>query len=172
MVIDGIAAGQKAAAAIDATLRAAKGEEPTVVPEVAIDIPFEVDEENVETPQMPMPELREGAEDRFPRVELGTPWSRLWRGPSLHALRREREVTAADPGTRRDRHGESDDRRQKVQVPQAPRSWTRPSRSRGGPHPLRDAGDPPHPGRVPVCVVEVERARNLVAACVYPVAEG
>jgi NADH-quinone oxidoreductase subunit F len=72
MVIDAIAAGQAAAASIDQTLRAAKGEEPTVVPEVHVEIPFEVDEDPVETPQAPMPEAP-AAKRRtgFAEVELG-----------------------------------------------------------------------------------------------------
>ncbi len=58
MVIDAIKAGQDAAQAIDTTIRESKGERPWVAPvEEAIEIPFEVDEETVEQPQTPMPEV-------------------------------------------------------------------------------------------------------------------
>jgi len=73
MVIDAIRAGREAAAGIDKTIRAAKGEKLWVPPiEGKIDIPFEVDEETVECPQNPMPELKpEERRANFHEVELG-----------------------------------------------------------------------------------------------------
>ncbi len=72
MVIDAIAAGRKAAREIDRTLRAVKGEKPWEVVEEKIDIPFEVDEELIETPQPAMPELSAAERRRdFREVELG-----------------------------------------------------------------------------------------------------
>jgi NADH-quinone oxidoreductase subunit F len=72
-VIDAIKAGQDAARAIDAFIRTAKGEKPWVASEEEeIEIPFEVDKEIVEHPQVAMPEV--AAEQRrhdFREVELG-----------------------------------------------------------------------------------------------------
>jgi NADH-quinone oxidoreductase subunit F len=73
MVIDAIKAGQDAARTIDRTIREARGEKLWAPPpEEAIEIPFEVDEEPVEQPQTPMPEvspaLRRGD---FREVEMG-----------------------------------------------------------------------------------------------------
>ena len=72
MVIDAIAAGARAARQIDGTLRAAKGEKPSEPVQEKIDIPFEVDEALVETPQPTMPEVP-AAKRRwgFMEVELG-----------------------------------------------------------------------------------------------------
>jgi NADH-quinone oxidoreductase subunit F len=72
MVIDAIAAGQKAAVAMDQALRAAKEETPWKAFEEKIDIPFEVDEDTVEQPQAKMPELDpENRCRNFAEVELG-----------------------------------------------------------------------------------------------------
>ena len=72
MVVDAIRAGRDAAKAIDIEIRNAKGE-PFWVPTVEeINIPVEIDEETVEQPQTPMPEL--AASERrhnFNEVELG-----------------------------------------------------------------------------------------------------
>lgn len=72
MVIDAIAAGQKAAAAMDLALRTAKGEKPWSGVVEKIDIPFEVDEDTVEQPQAKIPELApEERRRNFNEVELG-----------------------------------------------------------------------------------------------------
>jgi NADH-quinone oxidoreductase subunit F len=72
MVIDAIAAGQKAAAAMDQALRAIKGEPPWKKVEEKIDIPFEVDEDTVEQPRAKIPELTpENRCKNFAEVELG-----------------------------------------------------------------------------------------------------
>ena len=72
MVIDAIAAGQKAAAAMDKTLRLIKGEPPWKPVEEKIHIPFEVDEDTVEQPRARMPELApENRCGNFAEVELG-----------------------------------------------------------------------------------------------------
>jgi len=72
MVIDAIRAGQDVASAIDAELRSAKGEPPWATPIEEIDIPFEVDEEATEQPQMSMPEMPSSERRRnFAEVELG-----------------------------------------------------------------------------------------------------
>jgi NADH-quinone oxidoreductase subunit F len=73
MVIDAIAAGQKAAAKIDETIRAANCEKAWTPPkEEVVQIPFEVDEEAVETPQAKMPELAPAArKGDFREVETG-----------------------------------------------------------------------------------------------------
>ena len=72
MVIDAIAAGAKAARQIDTALRAAKGEKPFEPVVEKIDIPFEVDEELVETPQPAMPEASPvERRQEFIEVELG-----------------------------------------------------------------------------------------------------
>ncbi|HOO72916.1 MAG TPA: NADH-quinone oxidoreductase subunit NuoF [Spirochaetota bacterium] len=73
MVIDAIAAGQKAAAAIDMSIRVSKGEPAWVQPpHEYIEIPFEIDEETVECPQAKMPELPADKRRRsFKEVELG-----------------------------------------------------------------------------------------------------
>lgn len=72
MVIDAIAAGRKAAAAMDLALRTAKGEKPWQAVEEKIDIPFEVDEDIVEQPQAKNPELAPEVRRRdFAEVELG-----------------------------------------------------------------------------------------------------
>ena len=73
MVIDAIHAGQMAARTIDETIREAKNEKPWVAPkEEVIEIPFEVDEETVETPQAKMPECPPTERIRdFREVETG-----------------------------------------------------------------------------------------------------
>ncbi|MDP2325125.1 MAG: FAD-dependent oxidoreductase, partial [Gammaproteobacteria bacterium] len=72
MDIDAIAAGQKAAAAMDRELRAARGEKPWEGVDDKIDIPFEVDEDVVEHPQARIPELTpEERRGDFKEVELG-----------------------------------------------------------------------------------------------------
>jgi NADH-quinone oxidoreductase subunit F len=72
MVIDAIAAGQKAAAAMDKTLRLIKGEPPWKPVEEKIHIPFVVDEDTVEQPRARMPELApENRCGNFAEVELG-----------------------------------------------------------------------------------------------------
>jgi NADH-quinone oxidoreductase subunit F len=72
MVIDAIAAGQKAAAAMDKALREIKGEAPWKAVQEKIDIPFEVDEDTVEQPQAKMPALApENRGKNFAEVELG-----------------------------------------------------------------------------------------------------
>jgi NADH-quinone oxidoreductase subunit F len=72
-VIDAIKAGQDAAQAIDAAIRESKGEKPWVAPvEETIEIPFEVDEEALEQPQTPMPEVPPSVRrNDFREVELG-----------------------------------------------------------------------------------------------------
>ena len=72
MVIDAIAAGQKAAAAMDRALRTARGEKPWEEAADEIDIPFEVDEDIIEQLQARIPELSP-VERRlvFQEVELG-----------------------------------------------------------------------------------------------------
>ncbi len=72
MVIDAIAAGGKAAREIDKALRAAKGEQPLEPEMEKIDIPFEIDEEAIETPQPAMPEMVPSVRrQNFMEVELG-----------------------------------------------------------------------------------------------------
>ena len=72
MVIDAIAAGQKAAMAMDRALRAAKGEMPWEKTIDPIEIPFEVDEDSEEQPQAKMAELAPGKRcNGFDEVELG-----------------------------------------------------------------------------------------------------
>jgi NADH-quinone oxidoreductase subunit F len=72
MVIDAVAAGQAAAVEIDRALRAAKGEAATVLAELKIEIPYEVDAEIVAKPRAAMSELKpaERCKD-FREVELG-----------------------------------------------------------------------------------------------------
>lgn len=73
MVIDAIKAGQEVAKAIDEAIRAKNREKPWTPPkEEEIVIPFEVDEETVETPQARMPEVpaKERKKD-FREVETG-----------------------------------------------------------------------------------------------------
>jgi NADH-quinone oxidoreductase subunit F len=72
-VIWAIAAGQKAAAAIDASIREQNGEPPYREPEEAwIDIPQIIDEEVQEQPQTKMPEMERGERiGSFGEVELG-----------------------------------------------------------------------------------------------------
>ena len=73
MVIDAIRAGQEAARTIDEAIRATKGEGPWVPPpEEAISIPFEVDEETIEQPQIPIPEVSASLrQNNFSEVKLG-----------------------------------------------------------------------------------------------------
>ena len=73
MVIDAIRAGQEAARSIDEFLRAEKGESAWVPPpEEEIEIPPAVEEEAVECPQTPMPELSARTRRRdFREVEKG-----------------------------------------------------------------------------------------------------
>jgi NADPH-dependent glutamate synthase beta subunit-like oxidoreductase len=73
MVIDAIKAGQQAAQAIDEAIRQANGEKPWVPPEEErMDIPFEVDEETTEQPQVSVPEVPpELRRNDFREVELG-----------------------------------------------------------------------------------------------------
>jgi hypothetical protein len=72
MVIDAIAAGQKAAAAMDLALRAARGEQPWKAVEEKIEIPFEMDEDTVEQVQAKISELApEERRGNFAEVELG-----------------------------------------------------------------------------------------------------
>jgi NADPH-dependent glutamate synthase beta subunit-like oxidoreductase len=73
MVIDAIKAGQQAARAIDESIRRANGEKPWVAPEEEkIDIPFEVDEETTEQPQILIPEVSPDLRRNDSReVELG-----------------------------------------------------------------------------------------------------
>ena len=72
MVIDAIAAGQKAAIGIDRALRERKGEKPWVEPVEKIEVPFEIDADVVEQPQWAMPEAPAGDRRRdFREVELG-----------------------------------------------------------------------------------------------------
>jgi NADH-quinone oxidoreductase subunit F len=73
MVIDAIAAGQKAAISMDKALRAAKGEQPWEKPaDDPIEIPFEVDEDSEEQPRAKMAELAPGERcSGFDEVELG-----------------------------------------------------------------------------------------------------
>lgn len=73
MVVDAIQSGLRAARCIDEAIRKAKGEEPWVPPpEDPIVIPFEVDEETVEHPQIPMPELLPSLRrNNFSEVEQG-----------------------------------------------------------------------------------------------------
>ncbi|MCX7816475.1 MAG: NADH-quinone oxidoreductase subunit NuoF [Syntrophales bacterium] len=72
-VIEAIAAGKQAAQEIDAEIRKAKGEPPWEEPEEEkIEIPFEIDEETIESPQEKMPELSIVERKRnFSEVELG-----------------------------------------------------------------------------------------------------
>jgi hypothetical protein len=72
-VIDAIKAGQDAARAIDEVIRRAHGEKPWVPPfEERIPVPFEVDEETKEQPQIQMPEVSpELRRTDFREVELG-----------------------------------------------------------------------------------------------------
>jgi NADH-quinone oxidoreductase subunit F len=73
MVIDAICAGGEAARDIDEFLRAENGEPAWVPPpEEEIEIPPAVDEEAVECPQAPMPELNARTRRRdFREVEKG-----------------------------------------------------------------------------------------------------
>ena len=73
MVIDAIRAGQQAAHKIDEAIRLANGEKPWVPPaEEMIVIPFEVEEETKEQPQVPIPEAPpELRRKDFREVELG-----------------------------------------------------------------------------------------------------
>ncbi len=73
MIIDAIKAGQNAARAIDEVIRLANGEKPWVPPfEEMIPVPFEVDEETKEQPQIQMPEVSpEARRNDFREVELG-----------------------------------------------------------------------------------------------------
>ncbi len=72
-VIGAIAAGHRAAADIDAGIRAAAGEPAWVPPEEEkIDVPLIIDEETQEAPQTKMPELHgAGRNTSFAEVELG-----------------------------------------------------------------------------------------------------
>ncbi|MCX5851440.1 MAG: FAD-dependent oxidoreductase [Deltaproteobacteria bacterium] len=72
-VVGAIAAGHLAAQDIDRDIRMRNGEPPWEAPaEEKIDIPFEIDEETVETPQAAMPELAAAArKTNFNEVELG-----------------------------------------------------------------------------------------------------
>ena len=72
MVIDAIKAGQDAAKAIDNLLRTRAGEPPWIPVVEPVEIPFEVDEDPVEQPQTPVPELDiEKRISNFMEVELG-----------------------------------------------------------------------------------------------------
>jgi len=73
MVIDAIKAGRDAASAIDSCLRTEKGDPPWVAPaEEAISIPFEIDKETPEQPQVPMPEVEASLRRKdFCEVEVG-----------------------------------------------------------------------------------------------------
>ena len=72
MVIDAIAAGQKAAIAMDRALRSAKGEQPWKAEDDTIDIPFEIDEDIEEQVQTLIRELAPAQRrDNFHEVELG-----------------------------------------------------------------------------------------------------
>jgi len=72
MVVEAIRAGQQAARAMDEAIRAATGQKPWVAPVDTIEIPFEVDEEVKEQPQLPMPETPAGErKGDFREVELG-----------------------------------------------------------------------------------------------------
>jgi NADH-quinone oxidoreductase subunit F len=72
-VVEAIAMGHKTAADVDGFIRA-RNNEPAyrVPPEEAIEIPFEVDEEVIETPKGKMPELKKSERMiSFKEVELG-----------------------------------------------------------------------------------------------------
>jgi NADPH-dependent glutamate synthase beta subunit-like oxidoreductase len=72
-VVEAIAMGHKTAADIDGFIRAKNNEPPyKMPPEEVIEIPFEVDEEVVETPRGKMPELKKSeCRTTFKEVELG-----------------------------------------------------------------------------------------------------
>jgi len=72
-VIGAIEAGHRAAREMDAAIRAANGEEAYEAPAAeAIDIPLIIDEESMEQPQTPMPELPAATRKlSFVEVELG-----------------------------------------------------------------------------------------------------
>ena len=72
-VVEAIAMGHQAAADVDASIRA-KNNEPAyrIPPEEVIEIPFEVDEEVIESPKAKMPELKKSERlISFKEVELG-----------------------------------------------------------------------------------------------------
>jgi len=72
MVIDAIRAGRDAARSIDEKIRAEKGEPAWIPVREAIEIPFEVEEEPLERPQTPLPELDPVIRAKnFSEVELG-----------------------------------------------------------------------------------------------------
>jgi NADH-quinone oxidoreductase subunit F len=73
MVIDAIRAGRDAARAIDASIRAAAGEEPWTMPdEEWIEVPVELDQETTEQPQAAMPKADRASRSRdFREVEAG-----------------------------------------------------------------------------------------------------
>ncbi|PKN10198.1 MAG: hydrogenase, partial [Deltaproteobacteria bacterium HGW-Deltaproteobacteria-5] len=72
-VIAAIGAGHQAADDIDAAIRAANGEPAYEKPALEIiDVPLVIDEESIETPQMPMPEMHHDTrKTNFAEVELG-----------------------------------------------------------------------------------------------------
>jgi len=92
-VIWAIAAGKKAAAAIDASIRERNGEPPYRGPEEEwIDIPQIIDEEAQEQPQARMPEMEKGERrGSFGEVELGYPEEEALK-ESMRCLRCDMEL--------------------------------------------------------------------------------